>query len=132
MASFLLISLIYPMYMQPIVLEAPETMIAEKTIDSETYTITAYTAGPESTGKRPGDAGYGVTASGEYVQEGVTAACPKEIPLYTVVEIEGLGERICHDRGGAIEGNRIDVYMPFVEDALQFGVQVLEVRVVLE
>ncbi|MEN2765810.1 3D domain-containing protein [Ornithinibacillus xuwenensis] len=129
MAGIMLISLMYPMYMQPIVLEAPETMIAEETIELEKYMITAYTAGPESTGKSPGDAGYGITVSGEYVQEGVTAACPKEISLYTVVEIEGLGKRICHDRGGAIKGNRIDDYMPYVEDALEFRVQELEVEI---
>lgn len=128
----MLAALIYPMYMFPVEVEAPETMIATETVDSEIYTITAYTAGPESTGKSPGHPQYGLTASGEYVQEGVTAACAPDIPFGTVIEIERLGERICLDRGSAIQGNRIDVYIPEVKDALEFGVQELEVRVVSE
>jgi hypothetical protein len=38
------------------------------------FKITAYTAGPESTGKRPGDPEYGITASGEKVEEWITIA----------------------------------------------------------
>ena len=97
---------------------------------ADSYVITAYTAGPESTGKAPGDPGYGATASGTHVEEGVTAACPRELPFGTVIEIEGVGKRTCLDRGGAIKGRRIDVYIPDLDDAREFGRQTLDVTII--
>ena len=88
------------------------------------FTLTAYTAGPESTGKRPGDPAYGITASGAKVQPGVTiAADPNVIPMGSTVYIEGIGTRVVQDTGGAIKGNRIDVYIPDLSEARQFGVK---------
>jgi 3D (Asp-Asp-Asp) domain-containing protein len=84
--------------------------------------LTAYTAGYESTGKHPGDPGYGVTASGKYVKEHQTIAVdPSVIPIGSKVYIEGIGVRIAEDTGGAIIGNRIDVYMSDLSAAIQFG-----------
>lgn len=84
--------------------------------------LTAYTAGFESTGKNPGDADYGITATGAHVKEGETIAVdPSVIPLGTKVYIEGVGVRIAEDTGGAIIGNRIDVYMSDLNAAIQFG-----------
>lgn len=91
--------------------------------------MTAYTAGPESTGKAPGHPAYGITASGTRVREGVTAACPPEMPFGTRVHIEGVGERVCQDRGGAIKGRRLDVYIADRSEALRFGRQTLEVEI---
>lgn len=88
---------------------------------AETYEITAYTAGPESTGKRPGDPGFGITTSGKRVKEGETIACPPEIALGTPVFIEDVGLRVCRDRGGAIKGKRLDVYIADLDEALAFG-----------
>ena len=47
----------------------------------------------------------------------------------TVVAIEGVGERVCTDRGSAITEGRLDVYMPELEDAIEFGRQTLEVQI---
>lgn len=84
--------------------------------------LTAYTAGPESTGKSPGHPAYGITASGKRVKDYHTIATdPSVIPLGTKVYIEGIGIRVAEDTGGAIIGSRIDVYMNNLSDAINFG-----------
>lgn len=109
--------------------EMPIVLAPEPVVEWHTFEVTAYTAGPESTGKRPGDAGYGITASSEPVREGITAACPPSLPFGQRIEIEGLGERVCTDRGGAIREGRLDIYMTELQDALTFGRQRLKVRI---
>jgi 3D (Asp-Asp-Asp) domain-containing protein len=97
---------------------------------AEVFEVTAYTVYEESTGKSPDHPAFGITASGKRVQAGKTAACPPSMPFGTRIEIEGVGERVCHDRGAAITEGRIDVYMPELNDALEFGRKRLKVRVV--
>ncbi|SEN73627.1 LysM peptidoglycan-binding domain-containing protein [Lihuaxuella thermophila] len=88
------------------------------------FTLTAYTSGPESTGKRPGDAGYGITSSGGKAVEGVTIAVdPAVISLGSRVYIEGIGYRVAQDIGSAIKGKKIDLYMDDVTEARKFGVK---------
>lgn len=93
------------------------------------FELTAYTAGYESTQKKRGEPGYGITASGAPVREGVTIACPPSMAFGTTVEIEGLGERTCQDRGSAITEGHIDVYMDDLNDARAFGRQERRVRI---
>ena len=95
-----------------------------------TFNVTFYTAGIESTGKSKGDKGYGITASGTTVQEGRTVACPKNIPFGTKVYVEGFGERVCEDRGGAINNAyKLDVYVKDYSKAIKLGRQYLHVKV---
>lgn len=87
-------------------------------------TLTAYTAGYESTGKTPSHPEYGVTSSGAKVQENYTIAVdPTIIPMGSLVYIDGIGIRKAQDTGSAIKGNKIDVYIPDLEEALTFGVK---------
>lgn len=73
------------------------------------------------------------TASGEVAQAGVTIAADWTIyPPGTVVEIEGIGTRIVHDKGGAIKGNRIDIYFEDHAAALDFGRKTVNLRIVEE
>lgn len=51
----------------------------------------------------------GVTASGETATVGRTCAGPKSLPFGTRIWIDGLGERVVEDRGGAVNGQHIDV-----------------------
>lgn len=96
------------------------------------FTITAYNAGRESTGKGPGDPGYRLTTSGKEVQEGRTVSSDWSVlPAGTVIEIEGLpGTYVVEDTGGAIKGNRLDLYFESVRDAREWGRQKRVVRVV--
>ncbi|WP_224726510.1 ubiquitin-like domain-containing protein [Paenibacillus vietnamensis] len=85
-------------------------------------TLTAYSAGVASTGKDESHPLYGITASGTRVQEGRTIAVdPKVIPIGWWVYIEGIGFRRAEDKGGAIDGNKIDVYFDSTKTAMKFG-----------
>ena len=70
------------------------------------------------------------TASGEVAQEGVTVAADWDVyPAGTVLYIEGMGEYIVQDVGGAVNGNHIDVYFDTHEEAVNFGKQTAFVEV---
>lgn len=78
---------------------------------------------------RPG--GVVFTADGSVAQVGVTIAADWDVfPAGTVLYIEGLGERIVQDRGGAINGMDVDVYFDDHQEALEFGRQHLNAYVV--
>jgi len=89
----------------------------------------AYTAGYESTGKRPGQRGYGITATGSKASHGTVAVDPKVIPLGTKLFIEGYGYATAADTGGSIKGNKIDLFYENLWEAKKFGRRNLTVYV---
>lgn len=72
------------------------------------------------------------TSSGTIPEEGRTIATdPKVIPTGSFVIIDG-HQYIAEDVGGAIKGNRIDLYFDSHEEALEWGVRTREVIVYAE
>lgn len=98
--------------------------------EGQTFELTFYTIGYESTGKKQGDNGYGLTASGKKAKVGRTVACPKNIPFNTVIHIEGFGERVCEDRGSAIKNGKLDVLVGSVDEAYKLGRKKAKVRII--
>ncbi len=92
-----------------------------------TCSATAYDLSFQSCGKRPGDRGYGITASGTYAKPGTVAVDPRVIPLGTRMYIESAdgsfvyGYCVAEDTGGAIKGNKVDLFFNTTSECYQFG-----------
>lgn len=69
----------------------------------------------------------GITASGAKAG-GRLIAAPRSIPFGTWIDIKGYGYAEVLDRGGAIKGRRLDVFFPTHQEALNWGVQHLEIE----
>ncbi|QCR33855.1 3D domain-containing protein [Lysinibacillus sp. SGAir0095] len=86
---------------------------------------TAYTASCEGCS--------GITSTGINLLENpdakVISVDPTVIPLGSKVYVEGYGEAIAGDTGGGIKGNKIDVFIASKEDAINFGVKQLKVKI---
>jgi 3D (Asp-Asp-Asp) domain-containing protein len=65
--------------------------------------------------------GTGLTSIGIVPYHGIIAVDPSEIPYGTKVYIPGYGFAMAGDCGGAIVGNRIDLFMDSYSDAIQWG-----------
>lgn len=65
----------------------------------------------------------GTTRTGAPVRWGVVAVDPGVIPLGANVYVEGYGSARALDTGGAIRGNRIDLYMDSEDAAASWGVR---------
>lgn len=63
----------------------------------------------------------GVTASGQKAKPGTIAADTARYPFGTQMYVPGYGYGIVQDRGGAIKGDRIDLFFKCHKDALQWG-----------
>lgn len=59
----------------------------------------------------------------------VIAVDPNVIPLGTRVWVEGYGEAIAGDIGGAIKGNIIDVFLQHQQDALNWGRRTVTIKI---
>lgn len=95
---------------------------------------TGYYAGIESTGKDPSHPSYGITYSGVKVRRddySTIAADLRVFPLGTILYIPGYGYGVVADKGGAIRGNKIDLYFETKQDVYkQWGKKSVDVYVV--
>jgi 3D (Asp-Asp-Asp) domain-containing protein len=88
------------------------------------YRVTAYCPCVRCCGKSDG-----ITASGYQIQPGdKLCAAPREFPFGTILSIPGYGTVKVLDRGGAIKAKKLDVLFPTHQEALNWGVQYLEIR----
>lgn len=106
-----------------------DTNQAIKPVSLGEFKLTAYCSCAKCCGKwaynRPNGIIYG--AIGEELKEDYSIAVdPRVIPYRSEVIINGKIYK-AQDCGGAIKGNRIDVYFKDHNDALEFGVQYAEV-----
>ncbi|WP_212934789.1 cell wall-binding protein EntD [Bacillus hominis] len=96
-----------------------------------TVEATAYTANPSENGTYGGRVltamGHDLTANPNMK---VIAVDPKVIPLGSKVWVEGYGEAIAGDTGGAIKGNRIDVLVGSDSTADSWGRKSVKVKVI--
>ncbi|NBD26154.1 3D domain-containing protein [Paenibacillus glycinis] len=93
--------------------ETVVTSVMTKNLHHMQVVATGYTAGVESTGKKPGHPQYGITYSGVKVRRdfvSTIAADPKVFPIGTVLYVPGYGYGIVADTGSAIKGRKIDLY----------------------
>ncbi len=93
-----------------------------KTMTVSATAYTAYCAGCS-----------GTTATGIDLRSNpnqkVIAVDPSVIPLGSKVWVEGYGEAIAGDTGGAIKGNKIDVFIPSQGAALDWGRKNITIKV---
>jgi len=72
----------------------------------------------------------GITASGYRLRQGdKIVAAPKSFLFGTKIDIPGYGLASVQDRGGAIQGNRLDVYFHTHQEALEWGRRIVQVQI---
>lgn len=116
---------------KPTAIENSNEVTVENTSTSNsqkeiTVSATAYTASCEGCS--------GITATGvnliDNPNQKVIAVDPSVIPLGTKVHVEGYGNAIAADTGGAIKGNKIDVFIPSKNAAVQWGRKTVKVTII--
>lgn len=104
------------------------TVEGRRVVRKLTVESTAYSVAQAGSGGMTG-----VTATGIDLRANpnkrVIAVDPSVIPLGTTVWVEGYGVAIAGDTGGAIRGNKIDVHVPTVAEAIQWGRRNVTVKI---
>ncbi|QUG40193.1 LysM peptidoglycan-binding domain-containing protein [Psychrobacillus sp. INOP01] len=104
---------------------APSETKPATTAKELTMTSTAYTASCEGCS--------GITATGINLKanpnQKVISVDPNVIPLGSRVWVEGYGEAIAGDTGGAIKGNKIDIFIPTKQAAINWGRKTVKVKI---
>lgn len=117
--------------------QAPQAKQAQST-STQTTTSAPQQGGKTMTVRATAYTAYctgcsGITATGYDLRANpgakVIAVDPSVIPLGSRVWVEGYGEAIASDTGGAIKGNRIDVFIPDNNKVYQWGVRNVTIKV---
>lgn len=120
-------------------IESPKTIEDYLGLDlsqfkKENVVATGYTAGVESTGKSPNHPAYGITYSGVKVKRDLYSTIAADLnvfPIGTILWIPDYGYGVVADKGGAIKGNRLDLYYETVQDVYeQWGKRELNIYVI--
>ena len=103
----------------------PSTSVSSDSSKGKTkiYKITAYCACVKCCGKS-----NGITASGKRAKAGRTIAAPRGFRFGQKLSINGK-TYVVEDRGGAIKGNRLDLFVNSHSEALRWGVRYLPVKI---
>jgi 3D (Asp-Asp-Asp) domain-containing protein len=100
----------------------------------KTVIATGYTAGVESTGKNENHPEYGITYSGVKVKRDLYSTVAADLtvfPIGTILFIPGYGLGVVADKGGAIKGNKVDLYYETVEDVYnKWGKKEIDVYII--
>ena len=83
----------------------------------------------EATAYTWGGGASGTTSIGLWPKRGIVAVDPRQIPYYTKLYIPGYGMAIAGDTGGAIVGNRIDLFMDSLYECYQWGRRDVEIYI---
>ena len=102
---------------------AASTTAATTTAGTQVYKITAYCPCAKCCGKT-----NGITAMGTHATAGRTVAASGKFAFGTKLNINGHVYTV-EDRGGAINGNKIDIFVNSHAEALAWGVRYLPVSV---
>jgi 3D (Asp-Asp-Asp) domain-containing protein len=124
-------------FLASIVFVLPATVFvwANETPAPATRTITMEVTAYCPCKKCCGQNARGVTASGKHIShnDGLFVAADKGVPFDTKLVIPGYagGKAVpVLDRGGAIKGNRLDVFFASHKEALKWGRRKIEVTVI--
>jgi 3D (Asp-Asp-Asp) domain-containing protein len=91
-----------------------------------TMVASGYTDAPEENYPYAGMPSY----IGMPLQRGVVAVDPNVIPMGTKLYVEGYGDAIAADQGGAIKGNRIDLFFNSKSEAYNWGMRTVKVTII--
>ncbi|ADG05428.1 3D domain-containing protein [Kyrpidia tusciae] len=91
--------------------------------------VESFTGGTAFTVVATAYSGGGITATGHVPQRGTVAVDPSVIPLGTPLFIPGYGHGVADDVGGAVRGNRVDLYFPTEAEAQAFGRRTMTVYI---
>lgn len=105
-------------YAQPKKIKKAENKKNNGNYYTEKFTLTFYCTCSKCCGKSTG-----ITASGAKAVPGVTIAASSKYKFGTKMDIDGFGTRIVQDRGGAVNGNKIDVLVGSHSQAYKLGVK---------
>jgi 3D (Asp-Asp-Asp) domain-containing protein len=84
-----------------------------------------YATGPKKGERKQ----VGITADGSKARKGTLAADTRRYPFGTIMYVPGYGWGEVHDRGGAIKGNRLDLFFSSHKKALEWGRRTVRVKV---